>query len=162
MTADVLLSCLDRVRKTGAGRWLALCPAHEDRSPSLSIRELDDGRVLINDFAGCGPAEILAAIGLDFDALYPARAVDDHHRSPGRRPVHAEDCLRAVAREAQIAAIVAARVAHGYAVDWDELDRLMIAAARLANAAVIGGVDAHEQKLRARIGKQREQLARAW
>jgi hypothetical protein len=46
MSADVLLDKLDGVRPTGAGRWIAKCPAHEDRHASLSVRELDDGHVL--------------------------------------------------------------------------------------------------------------------
>jgi hypothetical protein len=45
---------LDRVespKQSGAGRWMCKCPAHEDRGPSLSIRETEDGRVLIHSFA---------------------------------------------------------------------------------------------------------------
>ena len=43
MIAAKLLDRLPGVRKTGPGRWIAPCPAHEDRRPSLSIRELEDG-----------------------------------------------------------------------------------------------------------------------
>jgi len=32
------------------GYYMALCPAHDDREPSLSIAEGDDGRVLLNCF----------------------------------------------------------------------------------------------------------------
>ena len=52
MSADALLSRLDGVKKTGHGQWIARCPAHEDRSPSLSIAEKDD-RVLVHCHAGC-------------------------------------------------------------------------------------------------------------
>src|SRR5689334_17687260 len=99
MSADTLLTRLKGVRSTGRARWLARCPAHADRSPSLSIRELDDGVTLVKCFAECPAADVLAAIGLDFDALYPPRAVG-HHRPPERRPFHPEDILRAVAHEA--------------------------------------------------------------
>ena len=44
---------LVQAQPTGAGRWKARCPAHNDRSPSLSIREGDDGRVLVLCRAGC-------------------------------------------------------------------------------------------------------------
>ncbi len=44
MTADVLLSRLDGACRTGPGRWIARCPAHDDRHPSLAVRELEDGR----------------------------------------------------------------------------------------------------------------------
>jgi hypothetical protein len=56
MTADALLHKLDGVRRTGTDRWIAKCPAHDDRRASLSIRELNDGRALLHDFAGCGVA----------------------------------------------------------------------------------------------------------
>jgi DNA-binding transcriptional regulator YiaG len=42
---SVVLGRLDLVRKSGKG-WMARCPAHEDRTPSLSVSEGDDGRVL--------------------------------------------------------------------------------------------------------------------
>lgn len=51
-------------RSLGRGRYMANCPAHEDRSPSLSIREGKDGRVLVHCFAGCTFAAILASSGL--------------------------------------------------------------------------------------------------
>lgn len=59
MSAGALLARLDAVKPTGPGRWLARCPAHEDRSPSLSIRELDDGRTFVHCFAGCYALEVL-------------------------------------------------------------------------------------------------------
>ena len=46
MSVNNLLNSLDRVRKMGADRWVACCPAHNDKSPSLAIRELSDGAVL--------------------------------------------------------------------------------------------------------------------
>ena len=69
MTIDELLSRLERVRKTGSG-WTARCPSHEDTTASLSIREGDDGRILVNCFAGCMPAEVVAALGLTMRDLF--------------------------------------------------------------------------------------------
>lgn len=48
----------DPNRGNGAMR----CPAHEDRSPSLSWRLGDDGRALLHCFSGCTFAEILEAV----------------------------------------------------------------------------------------------------
>ena len=64
MNIDNLLSRLHKVKKTGPDRWLACCPAHEDKTPSMAIRELGDGRILIHDFAGCSVEAILDAVGL--------------------------------------------------------------------------------------------------
>src|SRR5262245_56129096 len=44
--------------------WIARCPAHEDRHPSLSIGEGADGRVLLKCHAGCTATAIVAAMDL--------------------------------------------------------------------------------------------------
>lgn len=64
MMPEEIISLLDPVKSTGPGQWLARCPAHEDRHPSLSIGTGDDGRVLLKCHAGCNVKDILAAIGL--------------------------------------------------------------------------------------------------
>ena len=71
MTAKQIIDRLSHYRAAGEGKWIARCPAHDDSSPSLSIKELPDGRVLIHCHAGCGTLDVLASIGLDFDALFP-------------------------------------------------------------------------------------------
>ncbi|MBP8285101.1 MAG: hypothetical protein KAX46_14515 [Chromatiaceae bacterium] len=71
--ADLILTRLQGVREVGPQRWAARCPAHEDRSPSLSIRTTDDGNTLIHCHAGCAPDDILSAIGLTWKDLYPQR-----------------------------------------------------------------------------------------
>ncbi len=68
-----LLARLEGVRQVGPDRWAARCPAHEDRSPSLSIRATDDGKTLLHCFVGCAPDDILAAVGLAWKDLYPDR-----------------------------------------------------------------------------------------
>jgi putative DNA primase/helicase len=66
--ADVLLARLDGVRRTGTDSWVARCPAHDDRDPSLSVA-LRDGRLLIHCFAGCSPEAVLGAVGLTWRDL---------------------------------------------------------------------------------------------
>src|SRR3954447_26341341 len=41
--------------------WLARCPAHDDRNPSLSIRE-SDGKILVHCHAGCKQRTVIAAL----------------------------------------------------------------------------------------------------
>jgi hypothetical protein len=69
---DQLLNRLEHVKKTGQGKWLARCPAHADRSPSLAIKEVND-RILLHCFAGCGVTEVLGAVGLTMTDLFPDR-----------------------------------------------------------------------------------------
>jgi hypothetical protein len=62
---------LDRLKKvTGSkGKWMACCPAHQDKSPSLAVTEADD-RVLVHCFSGCDTQDVTAAIGLNVADLF--------------------------------------------------------------------------------------------
>lgn len=71
MTVENLLSRLDKVQPKGKGRWMACCPAHDDRNPSLAVSELNDGRVLIKCFAGCPTVSVLSSVGLSMTDLFP-------------------------------------------------------------------------------------------
>lgn len=136
--ADCLLSRLEGVRQTGPDRWMARCPAHEDRAASLSVRDMGS-RVLVYDFAGCSAADVVAAAGLELSDLFE-RSGDDYsqpHRE--RRPWPATDVLRAVAYEATVAAVGAAAVADGRDITQADRERLVVAAARLREAARIAG-----------------------
>lgn len=94
-----ILGALKKVCKSSKqGSWMALCPAHEDKSPSLSIRELSDGRVLINCLAGCAPLDVLGSIGLGFEDLFPTRLTDTFKKAE-RRPFNALDILVALRDE---------------------------------------------------------------
>lgn len=101
MTAEVLLSRLSSVRQTAPDRWLARCPAHADKTASLSVRELPDGRTLVHCFAGCGVDAVLAGANFEMQDLFPERP-PDQRRLPERRPFPAQDVLKALAFEATI------------------------------------------------------------
>lgn len=76
---DLLLSRLDgKVKQTGTNKWLARCPAHDDRSPSLAIRYTNDDSILLYCFAGCDTNAVLAAIGLNFADLFPQKKAIDY------------------------------------------------------------------------------------
>src|SRR5262245_55822769 len=64
-----VLSRLEKVKKSAAG-YVGRCPGHRDSSPSLSIKEGNDGRVLLHCHAGCEPESIVAAIGLQLSDLF--------------------------------------------------------------------------------------------
>lgn len=133
MSADKLLSLLSNVKRTRPGHWIAACPAHDDKSPSLAIRELDDGRVLLYCFAGCSAAEILAAIGLTLEDLFPERQ-GGHSSAKERRPFHAIDVLRCIAFEALVVSIAATNLAQGQPLQEADRKRLLVAASRLQAA----------------------------
>ena len=60
-----ILDRLDHVRQTSTG-WQARCPAHDDRSPSLSVGTGDTQDVVLHCHAGCRQADILDALGLQW------------------------------------------------------------------------------------------------
>jgi DNA primase len=66
----------DRARRLGPGRWMVCCPAHDDGTPSCSVRDADDGTVAVRCF-GCELAgdifHLVAAVeGLNITADFPA------------------------------------------------------------------------------------------
>jgi hypothetical protein len=143
MSADVV-SRLEGVRKTGPDRYIAKCPAHEDRSPSLSVRELADGRILLHCFAGCDVGAIAAALGLQLSALFPPSTdFNDSGRRPReRRPFPATDALRLIEFELYFIVASARKLAEGRGLEADEHGRLLIAIDRISNARQACGLEA--------------------
>ena len=82
--AELLLSRVGDSKPTGPDSWIALCPAHEDHKPSLSIRQVDD-RVLLHCWSGCGAADVVASLGLSLADLFD-RAPETEALSKRRRP----------------------------------------------------------------------------
>jgi len=138
--ADLLLSRLDGVRRTGPGRWIARCPAHDDRGPSLSTRELDDGRVLLHCFAGCPINAVLDAIGLTFSDLFPERIGGLTGLKPERRPFPAADVLRCLSFESLIVWAAGAALLDGRPFALDDRARLVLAVSRIVAALDAAGV----------------------
>lgn len=126
---EKLLSRLQRVREVGPGKWTASSPTREDRHPSLAIRELPDGRVLVHDFGGDSAAEIVAAVGLTLSDLFPAPI--GHHLPKARVTFPALPALRALAFEARFVFECAATMASGAALSVDDMARLQVAAERI-------------------------------
>lgn len=85
MSTAALLSRLDNVTETRRG-WRAQCPAHQDRRPSLSIAVAGD-RVLVHDFAGCRPEDVLAAVGLTWADLHDDGGGHRHREQPATDPL---------------------------------------------------------------------------
>jgi len=70
MTTECIAK-LFKARRISRARWTAVCPAHDDRQPSLSIREGRGGRTLLHCFAGCSLRTIVEAVGLRVSDLFP-------------------------------------------------------------------------------------------
>jgi hypothetical protein len=69
-------------KRSGQG-WQARCPAHNDREPSLSIKEGLDGRTLLHCHAGCSTDNVLRSLGLTLRDLFPVSSFNGaRHEKP--------------------------------------------------------------------------------
>lgn len=69
MTVQDVLFRLKGVKRNG-NQWKALCPAHADKNPSLSIRECKDGHILLYCHAGCNLDDIVKEMGITTKDLF--------------------------------------------------------------------------------------------
>lgn len=117
-----LLDRLERVKATGTGKWLARCPAHDDRSPSLAVREADD-RVLVHCFAGCAVADILLAVGMEMADLFPERLTDPYGPKPKAPKFSAYELFPLLVQEAVILALAWSDTMAGTALSFSDCQR---------------------------------------
>ena len=107
MSTDKVLSHVHPSLHPHSGSLSSCCPPHEDRSPSLAVRELDDGRVLVHCFGGCSVESVLGAIGLDMTDLFPERvAAPGTGTAPQRLRLPASQAIEILERETMIVAVV--------------------------------------------------------
>lgn len=137
MSPAEFVARLEGAISRGEGRWCARCPAHEDRSPSLSIGTGDDGRILINCFAGCDPTSVITAMGLAWRDLYPdpwecaRRRPNEAATNYARRTIAAADPLDI---ERTVLRIVAADIRAGRQPSAEDRARVEVARLRLRAA----------------------------
>ncbi len=127
---DNILSRLEKV-KARNGAYTACCPAHTDKSPSLAIRELDDGRILLKCFADCSVQDILGAIGMDMNDLFPNVNKD---LPQVKRKYYASDLLRVIEFEAWVVSVAAYTMAQGLPLSEEDRGRMKKAQARIMEA----------------------------
>lgn len=131
MKIDMLLDALRKVRVTGTNEWVACCPAHDDRTPSLAIKDVGDGRILVHCYANCAVEDVLGSIGMTLSDLMPDRAID--HRIK-RIPFNARTVLEANAFSALIVAIAASDMAQGKTLTPEEKTTLWQISGELTEA----------------------------
>jgi hypothetical protein len=132
---ETFLSRLERVRHIGAGRWQACCPSHLDGTPSLSIKEESDGKVLIHCHAGCPAEQVVSAVGLDISDLYPKRDPRYEGFTPKRRSklLTATQGLEICAKESLAISIIASAFASSRTLTESDRERLFLAVGRLCS-----------------------------
>ena len=130
-----LLDRLDRVQGND-GKWMARCPAHDDRGPSLSIGEGDKGSALVHCFAGCSAQAVMNAVGLELSDLFPPDTLIDLRRGERRPRVDYKALCFHLRHEVYVLSIAAGKIKKGEQFsddDWTTLDRVIGSFERLAN-----------------------------
>lgn len=134
---QAVVSRLSGVRRSGRG-YTARCPAHEDRSASLSVCDGEHG-VVLKCFAGCATDDVLGAIGLTYSDLYPPRPIANTpaERAQVRQAVRESQwaaALTTLARDTLLVQAAAGMLAKGEPLPASDLDALIAAAARIHDA----------------------------
>ncbi len=130
MNIDEFLSRLEKVKKTGKG-WMACCPAHQDRSPSLSIAVGKSGGIVAKCWTGCGIEEIVGAVGMTLSDLMPDSRPDEVFK---RERFPFADAFKGLSFHATVCAIGAIDAANGQPFSPEDKDTLLASAAAIHEA----------------------------
>jgi len=127
MDIRTFLSHFTKVRQMKPNHWMACCPAHDDKTPSLSITERSD-RILIYCHAGCEAEDVLIKAGLSWNDLYRNQLKAAYEQAAHRRIKVDVDPLDV---ERGVIAIAKARIKKGVELSIDDIARLRLAIVRL-------------------------------
>lgn len=113
MSIETILNKLHKVRSRGGGKWMACCPVHNDKTPSVSIKD-DNGMILMKCW-GCGATgvDICEAVGVSAAELFPPSdysnySHDDYERSAKHRSYFpADQVLDALQTETLVVYMIA-------------------------------------------------------
>jgi hypothetical protein len=100
-----VLERLDGVRQVGADRFVARCPAHDDRRASLSVALGRDQRVLLYDYGGCPTETILTALQMTWGDLFATTDRPERRNRPVTTSCELDEIRHALlAKERRLAA----------------------------------------------------------
>ncbi len=140
----LVLSRVDGVRKSGKGHTFK-CPAHDDKSASVSAGIGNSGAVILHCFAGCSTADVLAAIGLQLADLYPERIAPQTPEARQERREFAQmanwrAALNVLSFEALLIESASHYLIHTGPLTQQDHERLILASQRVTDAkAVLDG-----------------------
>lgn len=132
MDINDLISRLRKVRPSGNNKFMACCPAHHDKNPSLSISMNNDGVIAIHCFAGCETIDVINEVGLNFSDLFP----NDNKRTykSNRKQFSATEILKILAKDITIVLAAASITRQGDILSNGEMELLQESYLRCQNA----------------------------
>ena len=129
-----ILSRLTRVVTRSNDRWMACCPAHDDSSPSLSVTQSSDGKILLHCFAGCSIEEITGALGLSLNKLFPDNGFT--HRDY-RHQLKQSQYKEILSNEQLIVALAEAEIKRNHRLNSENVARHLLALSRIKKLEVL-------------------------
>jgi len=139
MIVDKILRLLDKVKKKGDNSWIARCPAHNDKNPSLVITEREC-MILLHCFSHqCDVSNIVHAVGLELSDLFSEQIKIEGSKPIRRKRFPAEAILEALAEELVITEIGLAVLASGGTLNEKAQARMKKASNRFTEARLAGG-----------------------
>lgn len=134
MSIETFLNRLNKVTQKGNGKWLACCPVHNDKSPSLAI-DVEDGKVLIHCF-GCGATgpEVAHQLGIDISELFPPNDFDyENYTNQSRKYFNSGQVIDALFDEILISTIIIDGIIKDPSQALQVKDRLVTALSRISD-----------------------------
>ena len=125
-----VLNRFDGVRESGSGQYSCRCPAHEDKSNSLGIKQGDGDRILLNCFAGCDVKSVLEAAGLEWKDILP----DNKLYQAEKHSFNPFAVLKMIRDEVLIIGLASADIRNGKSLNDKDHDRLLKAVGNVRDA----------------------------
>jgi hypothetical protein len=102
----------------------------------LSVREGEDGRVLVHCFGGCSVDQILVAVGMDMNDLFPPKREWSAPTAKAMKPrFYASDLMRIVSFEALVVMIAASDLSKGKKLNDRDMERMKLSCERIQEVA---------------------------
>ena len=136
MIAERFLHLFDKVRPTGKGRWIACCPVHQDKTPSMSITESNDSVLMHCHSCEANGKDVCERFDIDPMELFGK----DFVAGSGQPRIPAADILRCLDYEILFMSCVNRQLLAGQPLLKEDTERLKIAAKRINAAMSVGGL----------------------
>lgn len=134
MSIETFLSRLHKVKRRGNNQWMACCPVHQEKTPSLSIK-YDNGTILIHCFGcGAGGIDVCVAVGIEPSELFPPSENFDYYDKPKRTYFPADQVLEALSTEILIVHMISKDMLDR-GIDQPTRERLILAVERIHAAS---------------------------
>ena len=133
MRIENILSRLNKVRKSGKD-YMACCPAHDDQSPSLSISETADGKILLHCFAGCDVAGVLSAMGMEMADLFPEPLKVEYGKKRKRVYFDKDTVFKSIEKDLLVFVLIANDLMNGYPIKMDDRNQIAVSRQRIIDA----------------------------